>query len=164
MALLNRNTDMEVPPPKTAPELRQQTNLRWLHLIGFAVAAVFIAFLVVLGGKWVYDSVSNNNPKQVSVTPQSTTKQQAAISPNEESSGSSAPSTNSSTGQNPSSSSGSNSSSTSQGSSGSTQSGSTNNNLPNNGPGDVAKLFLETSLAAAVLHYLNRRRKAAKTN
>lgn len=162
MALLNRNKDMEVPSPKTASEVTERSNLRWLHIIGFGAAAAVIAVLVVLAGKWIYDSVSNNNPKPVTIAPKSTQNHPTTISPGEESSDSSVPSTNSNSPNSSSSSTQSTPGKTSNGSNQSTNSGSSN--LPNNGPGDVLKLFIETSLVAAGLHYLFRRRNATKSN
>lgn len=99
-----------------------------VRIIGLVIAGVVLVVLLVLAARWIYHKAHQNNTK-----PTSTTKTTPA-----------APSTNQPAQGAP----------TSPGTTTPPSSSSQNAQLPNNGPGDVAAIFIGSSLAAAGLHYI----------
>ncbi|HSW78798.1 MAG TPA: hypothetical protein VLF88_02165 [Candidatus Babeliales bacterium] len=122
-----------------------------LRMILFFLLAVVIVILFVLLARWIYHSVqdSGKNPTttssgQTTLSPNVSKEQSTQSQQNTQSSGN----VNAPTSPN----------NPTTGSSGTK----TNNTLPNNGPGDVAAVFVGASLAAGGLHYLIKVRRFSK--
>jgi hypothetical protein len=104
----------------------------WVALILYALGAFVIAVALVFGVRWIYRSIHHSN--------QTTAPQPVSVSQPTKKSKSSSSSNSSHQSQSDSDSNGSQS-------------------LPDNGPGDVAALFVGTSAVAAGLHYFVRTRR-----
>jgi uncharacterized membrane protein YgcG len=164
MALLSRSPQSEL--PESQVEFHEEsTAKRWVTLLVYIFLALVVAVLVVLAGRWVYHKVHNSNgPNPAPVAPQGTS--QGITSPNSTnksksgtSSGNSSSGSSNSGNSSPNNSS-SNSSNSSNSSGGKIAAPSPSpSNLPNNGPGDVAALFVGSSAVAAGLHYMIRTRR-----
>jgi cytoskeletal protein RodZ len=115
--------------------------IRWIFLI---IIVLIIAFLILLLARWVYHKVHHKSAPAVSTSQQSGTSsnQSAQSGTNQQSSGTS----------------GSNGTSSTSG-----NTATPNKNLPNNGPGNVAGVFVASSLAAGGLHYIYRLRRFNKS-
>jgi cytoskeletal protein RodZ len=158
MALLRRSAASEL--PESQVEFREESPAkRWLTLLVYLVLALAVAVLVVLAGRWVYHKVHNTSgPNPTAVTPQGS--QNTLSSPNSSKNPAPAPTPA------PSSSNAGNSNPVRPGSnpptpnptplpaSGKSTPAPSPSTLPNNGPGDMAALFIGSSLAGAALHYL----------
>ena len=160
MALLRQSTTSELPDSQVEYN-EESTAKRWVTLLIYIVLALAVAVLVVLAGRWVYHKVHNtsgSNP--VPVAPQGTS--QGVISPNDTNKSQSGSSSGSS-GSGGSKSNNSNSTNNTNNSGGTTARPSPSpDNLPNNGPGDVAALFVGSSLVASGLHYIVSQRRASR--
>jgi cytoskeletal protein RodZ len=165
MAFGRNNASSEL--PESQIEYRDQNSgRRIVALIIYIILALAVAVLVVLAGRWIYHKVSNNSgPTPTAVTPQATNSGNKT-SPSPATPATPPPSASSKTrnsNQNKSNNStGSSSGSSSSGSSANgksttpsptTQPSPQPTSLPNNGPGEVAALFIGTSVVAAGLHY-----------
>lgn len=109
----------------------------WLRILGAVLAAIIILFLLAILARWIYHLVTNDNqpaPPTSQNNPASSGQKKQPGATNTP-----APSDNS----------------------GSSATGG-NQNLPNNGPGDVAAIFVGVSLAAAGLHFIYSLRKDAR--
>lgn len=169
MALLRRSTASEL--PESQVEYGEESAAkRWITLLIYIVCALAVAVLVVLAGRWVYHKVHNTSgPNPAPVAPQGTNQGLSAPNSSNKSQSSSGNSSSGSSASN-------NSNSESSGSSSASGSSNANNNsagkaaqpspspsnLPNNGPGDVAALFVGSSLIAGGLHYMVSQRRASR--
>jgi hypothetical protein len=122
-----------------------------LRIILFFLLAVVIVILFVLLARWIYHSVhdsgkntSGTSSRQTALSSDSSKNQSTQSQQNAQSGGNSNATTSPS---NP-----------PTGSSGTA----TNNTLPNNGPGNVAAVFVGASLVAGGLHYLIKVRRLSK--
>ena len=129
--------DTEEPQIKTIEEYHERAPRRWPLLLGYIIAALIVAAIVVFGARAIYHHYHKPAVKAVPVSvkvvrPGSTTKG----------------STGSSSKSSPSS---------------SNNSQTTGSNLPNSGPGQVAAIFISSSAAAAGAHYLISRQRKKQT-
>lgn len=132
MALFRRDEPTNIiPPPGGQTEIRQVNRPSWVILLGAAVAILLISTGLVFGGRWVYRSIKNEPAKQPVSQPTPSTTTPSPQPP----AGTTKPPA-----PQPSPPSGTPSP--------------TPTPLPQNGPGEVAALFIGASLAAAGLHYL----------
>lgn len=138
-------------PKESQVEFQKTSDKRWPILAVYIVAALIIATGVVFGARWLYHTVSNSsNDNSSKVTTQQDGNQKKAPSGQNNGGSSDKSSGNKSSGG----------SATPPRQSGSKPSGaSAGGTLPNNGPGDVAALFVGTSFVAGGLHYYIARRK-----
>ncbi|HEY5550236.1 MAG TPA: hypothetical protein VIK37_03525 [Candidatus Saccharimonadales bacterium] len=133
-------------PPETPPPIITQTPTRgegrqWMMLLIYMVIALIVAAGVVLGGRWVYNQVRNNEPAKVTTptsnrateTPAATGGQSGTSSQEPPSQPSPTPTPSPST----------------QGS-----------QIANTGPGEVVAIFVTATLTAAGLHYIYQLRRA----
>lgn len=132
----------------TLPVKKTEHGQAWARLAAAIVAAIILIVLIVLLARWIYHKAHNHATGGTSTTQ---TRPSASVNN---------PSSSSASGQ-----SSSNSSANSSGSS--NQTGTSNNpttpgQITNTGPGDVAAIFLASSLAAAGLHYIVSVRRFAK--
>jgi hypothetical protein len=131
-------TKIELPADQPALPTGQEGR-SWPLLALYGVAALLIAVGIVFGARAIYHHSKNKNGPTIT-QPSDTTKAPSQTSLT-------TPSTNQpSTGSN-----------TTNNSASSSSSG----NLPNNGPGSVAAVFVGTSLLAGGLHYIITLRRAA---
>jgi hypothetical protein len=130
MAIFRRTETSELPGSQV--DYNDSSGPRqWIMLALYILMALVVAILVVMEARWVYHKVHNNNgPNPTPVAPQ-------VVAPAPEAPPKKSPnpvpvappsSSSHSTTANP-------------------------NTIPNNGPGDVAALFVGISLASAGLHY-----------
>ena len=149
----------EVPVEKT------ENGHAWLRILAGVLLAIILIILIVLLARWIYHKAHDNSqpaPATSQKSPASSSNnstQSGTQSANNSGSGSSSSSSNGSS----SNSSSSSSSSTSSGSSASGLHPSSNpSQVSNTGPGNVAAIFVGTSLAVAGLHYLISVRRFAR--
>jgi hypothetical protein len=136
---------------KAEPEDKPGHGQAWLRLLAAIIIGLVLVVLIVLLARWVYHKSHHK------VVPVPATSQKApASSPNNSAAGAQ-PSGGSSTPSGSSSNSASNNPSSSNPSPSSPK-------ITNTGPGDVAAIFVGTSLAAAGLHYLISVRRFAKNS
>ena len=165
MALFKRDEPTNViPPAGSQVEVKHTNRPGWLILLAAAVVILIISTGLVFAGRWIYRSVHHKSSTSVSQptggskkpSSQSAPSPQSSTSPTSPSKPSPQPSGGSASKPTPQPalpSSGSSNKPTSPSPTASTQT------LPQNGPGDMAALFIGTSLAAAGLHYLIRMRR-----
>jgi cytoskeletal protein RodZ len=120
----------------------------------YLLIALIVAAIIVLGGRWLYHAIRDENEpaKQPATTSTDKTAEQKAASENEKSQSSSSNKSSGSTS--------SDQPASSEGQSGSNSSGGSDE-LANTGPGQVVALFITVSLAAAGLHYAYQRRRTS---
>lgn len=121
------------PPPVTVEDitsLEERRERRWLMLIVYFLMALAVAILVVFGGRWAYRAITHKNKP-------ATTNQPAGNNvPQEPTTTPTTPITPTPTAQP------------------GTTTPSQTAQLPNNGPGNIAAIFIGTALAVSALHYL----------
>lgn len=144
--------DLEESEPRRVTEVRpnnQPAGLAWLRALSMILVAIILVVLIVLFARWVYHKAHHSDIQ----TKPATSQQQSGAS-----------SSSTEQGQSSGGSSSNNSSSSSPTNTNNTppSSGNTPNQLPNNGPGNVAAVFVGTSLAAAGLHYVITSRRDVK--
>lgn len=118
-----------------------------IRILAAILIGVVLVILLVLFARWVYHKVHHADQTAVGTSQQTT-----ATSEN-----------NSSSTAQPTNPSNSNSTSSNPTPANNSTTGKTNANLPNSGPGDVAKIFAATAFAAASLHYIISIRKLNRT-
>ncbi len=189
MALFRRNSTPTELPEQAQVEYQDTNAHRWPTLIAYIILALLVATLVVLGGRWVYHKVNDNNSPTTSTTqgtdkgvasdssssdsnktttnpnPTSPTPSSSSSSNNSGNSSSTGKSTAPSPTPTPTSPSPTTPQSSSSSSKGSTNGKSTTtptpSSLPNNGPGQVIALFLGSSLLATTFYRFVLTRKSA---
>lgn len=132
---------------------RSQDGQAWLKALALVVVAAAAIFLLVLFARWVYHEVHDNNSNN---SGQGSSSQNSPAKSNGQNAGSSSGGSHSSSSQ----SSSAGSSSASGSSSGAGQTG--GSQLADTGPGNVAAVFIASSLAAAGLHYIISLRRFSK--
>ena len=130
--------ERKVPASRTSDEFIEtddhQVGQTWLPLLGYFLAAIVVAVLVVLGARAIYHAVKNEKKTPTTtVNPTSPPQIPSGNQPGSPSPSPPNPNKPKNTAPSPSPS---------------------PSSLPNNGPGDVIALFVGTSLAAAGLHYI----------
>lgn len=125
-----------VDPLSDLEEERQ--GRRWLMLIVYFLMALAVAILVVVGGRWIYRSVTDKNEP----APTTTTNQPAGQNVPQAPGASQPP-------QSPDSQPSDSGTAPAPGQ-GNTQAG----QLPDNGPGNIAALFVGVALVTGGLHYI----------
>ena len=140
MAETGNVPQVEIPPPARA-EFHQHRGRRWPLILSYLVLALVFATLLVFGGRWIYHKV-HKPTSGVYVKPEATNK---------------LPPTQSGSKTKKSTAAGGNKSNSSSSTKTSPRASS---NLPNNGPGNVAALFVTTVIVASGLHYIYQLRRA----
>ena len=125
-----------VPTTATLPIERTEHGHAWLRLVATILAAIILIAVIVFLARWIYHS---SHKKAVGTT-STTLKVPAASSSSNTSQTPAAPTSSSNPPQ------------TSSGTP--TTPGVTNTQITNTGPGNVAAIFVGSSLAAAGLHYI----------
>jgi cytoskeletal protein RodZ len=151
-------------PQSAAKAKKDSSGQTWLRVLGLILLAAVVVALLVLFARWIYHTTHKNNSNQVTTntpaqTPLSTNSsgQSGNISvPNNQNKSTTAGGSSSSTNNN-------NSSSQPTSSSPNAVHPNNSSNLPNNGPGDVARIFIGASLAAAGLHYIVSLRRSIRS-
>lgn len=153
-------------PPGAAPiisppvvhEFHERPGRRWPTALGYLLAALIVAIIVVYLARWIYHKVSPANKPSSSPAsnvggnpppPQPATPSQAPAASGQSPSSASSSGLSANTGQ------------TGQPSTG--QYG-VSGQLPNSGPGDVVAIFVGVSLIFGGLHYLVSLRRHAHSN
>jgi cell division protein FtsN len=136
-------------PPETPPPIISQFKTRsegrpWLMLLVYLLIALVVAAGVVLGGRWVYNSATDNEPVQETTTTSDT--QPAEPAPAAEPNQSATPPQTSSPSPTP----------TPTPSPTPPRSG----EITNSGPAETIGIFIAVTVAAAGLHYIYNLRKA----
>jgi hypothetical protein len=125
--------ERNVPASRTSEEFievdRTEVGQSWLPLLGYFLAAILVAIIVVFGARAIYHAAHKKNTSATQINP---------TPPPQISSGSQSTSTD----QNK------------QGNNTPPTPSPSPTSLPNNGPGDVIALFVGTSLVATGLHYI----------
>lgn len=127
-------------PPETPPpiitQVRRREGRQWTMLLIYMLIALIVAAGVVLGGRWIYNSVRDNEPaKETATTTERTVEPPAATAPNQSGAAPQAPSNQPSPTPTP--------STARQG-----------DELADTGPGEVIALFIAATVAASGLHYI----------
>ena len=133
------------------PANKTEHGQTWLRTLVAILVGLVLVVLIVLLARWIYHKSHH------AVVGTSNTSQQSAAKSSAKTASNAQPATNGSGTSQPTS-----SSSGSAATRPSTNSTSPNSQITNTGPGDVAAIFIGTSLAAASLHYIVsiRRQKA----
>ncbi|MBI2007797.1 hypothetical protein HYS85_00970, partial [Candidatus Saccharibacteria bacterium] len=114
---------------------------QWMMLLIYMLIALVVAAAVVLGGRWVYNQVRDNEPAKETATTTDKVPETPATSSNqsdassEEDSDQSTPAPSSTSSQ--------------------------DSELADTGPGEIMALFVTTAIAAAGLHYIYQPRRAS---
>ena len=136
----NLTTTPAVPvmPPVSPNEFHEYEGRRWPVILMYIVLAFAVALLVVFAGRWVYHKTTHQTAK----TTKPETSDSNKLPP--------APPTGN---QQP------NSGSTTSSSASGTSQNQTTGQLPNNGPGSIAAIFVGTAAVVGGLHFLCNLRK-----
>jgi len=126
----------------------QPAGLAWLRALSMILVAIILVVLIVLFARWVYHKVNHQTVKAPGISTTSTPST-SSTKANPESGAASSGSSSSNSGQ----SSSSNTATNKPSSSSSTPTNQTGQ-LPNNGPGNVATVFVGASLIAGGAHYV----------
>ncbi len=140
-------TDNVLPPP-AAPvtplvsphEFHERKSRRWPVILMYIILAFVVALLVVLAGRWIYRTATHQTAKTTKPGTSDNNKLPPAAPTGNQQPGSGA----------------TNSSASSAPTAGQNQ---TNGKLPNNGPGNVAAIFVGTAIVVGGLHFLYNLRK-----
>lgn|SRR3989338_1682345 len=129
---------VEPTPPVTVEDiasLEERRERRWLMLIVYFLMALAVAILVVFGGRWAYRAITHNDKPATTNQPAgNNVPQQPSPTPSTPATPTPQPTTTPSQ--------------TTQ----TTQ-------LPNNGPGDIAAIFIGTTVIVGGLHFIYNLRK-----
>lgn len=143
-------TNDDISAEEHDPELSGNGNgngRQWLRIVALILLAAVIIFLLVLLARWIYHEVHGGTQTKTGTSQEQKKGQSGNSSSGASDQGSPAALPGGTSG-------GANNSNT----------GSNNQaSLPNNGPGDVAAIFVGASLAAAGLHYIVSLRRFARS-
>lgn len=131
-------------PPLTVEDitsLEERHERRWLVLIFYFLMALAIAILVVFGGRWVYRAITHKNKPTTTHQPAGNNVPQQPTAPSTPTT----PTTPTTTPQ--------------QGTTAPSQTSQTSR-LPDNGPGNIASIFIGTAVIVGGLHYMISLRRA----
>ena len=120
----------------------------WLRTLAVILVGLVLVVLIVLFARWIY-----HRSHHAVVTAPTTAQQSTAKSSSKTSTGAQ-PATNGSNGSSGLASQPASGSSNSSAPQSGTSSSGTSTQITNTGPGDIAAIFISTSLAAASLHYV----------
>jgi hypothetical protein len=134
---INITDNVPAPPPAVPPipsamehEFYEHKGRRWPTILAFVLLAFLVTLLVVFTGRWIYNKTTHKTSKTTAPETSNTSALPATPTPSTSTGGVTAQSTTS-----------------------------TSSQLPNNGPGDVAAIFVGTALAMGGLHFLYNLRK-----
>jgi hypothetical protein len=134
------NNEPDAEPYYQTTDFEPATDRRWPSLVGYALVAVLVAVLLVLGSRWTYHKLSHKSSDNVAVNNNKTYQQPKTnpTTPPAKTTPSPTPTptpTPTAPGQ--------------------------GSNLPNNGPGGTVAIFIASTFVASALHYVVSARRQA---